>query len=215
MRLFSALLYSVLLLSAAGAHAFRFSEEEAKAKAEAEVGKVAPVEISAACGKRLKQERVLVLIAERGNSGVNAEQGRYSLHFNGIEKRLRAYGMRIYSQAEIKRQIAQAEIDAHFRNDPDAALAAARKLGASLTLRGMISSQSAINPMLKINEVAVNMGFSLAAGAKSLADVNARVDSYSGTDTVGMALKLIDEQADAVVNQLVAGYCVGRGESKK
>jgi len=38
---------------------------------------------------------------------------------------------------------------------------------------------------------------------------------YSGTDTVGMALKLIDEQADAVVNRLVAGYCANRGDTKK
>lgn len=212
MRLPSVLL---LLVFATSAQAFRFSEEDAKAKAEADAGKVAAIEISPACRKRLGGERVLLLIAERGNSGINAEQSRYSLHFNGIEKRLRGYGMRTYSQAEIKRQIAQAEIDAHFRNDPDAALAAAKKLGATLILRGMISSQRGINPVLQINEVAVNMGFSLQAGGKSLADVNAKADSYSGTDTVGMALKLIDEQADAVVNKLVAGYCAGRGDRRK
>jgi hypothetical protein len=212
MRLLSALL---MVLLAASAHAFRFSEEEAKAKAEADAGKVAAIEISPACRKRLGGERVLLLIAERGNSGINAEQSRYSLHFNGIEKRLRSYGMRTYSQAEIRKMIAQAEIDAHFRNDPDAALAAAKKLGATLTLRGMISSQRGINPVLGINEVAVNMGFLLLAGNRSLAEVDAKADSYSGTDTVGMALKLIDEQADAVVNRLVAGYCAGRGDTKK
>jgi len=212
MRLISALL---LLVAAAGAHAFRFSEEDAKAKAEAAAGNVAAIEISPACRKRLGGERVLLLIAERGNSGINAEQSRYSLHFNGIEKRLRSHGMRTFSQAEIKKQIAQAEIDAHFRNDPDAALAAAKKLGATLILRGMISSQRGINPVLKINEVAVNMGFDLQAGSKSLADVSAKADSYSGTDTVGMALKLIDEQADDVVNRLVSGYCAGRGEKRK
>ena len=212
MRLLSALL---MLLVAASAHAFRFSEEDAKARAEADAGKVAAIEISPACRKRLSAERVLLLIAERGNSGINAEQSRYSLHFNGIEKRLRGHGMRTFSQAEIKRQVAQAEIDAHFRNDPDAALAAAKKLGATLILRGMISSQRGINPVLKINEVAVNMGFSLQAGGKSLADVDARADSYSGTDTVGMALTLIEERADAVVNRLVAGYCAARGDKKK
>jgi hypothetical protein len=212
MRLLSALL---MLFIAASAHAFRFSEEEAKAKAEADAGKVAAIEISPACRKRLGGERVLLLIAERGNSGINAEQSRYSLHFNGIERRLRGYGMRTYSQAEIRKMIAQAEIDAHFRNDPDAALAAAKKLGATLTLSGMISSQRAINPVLGINEVAINMGFSLLAGKRSLAEVDAKADSYSGTDTVGMALKLIDEQADAVVNRLVAGYCAGRGDTKK
>ena len=212
MRLLSALL---MLFIAASAHAFRFSDEEAKAKAEADAGKVAAIEISPACRKRLGGERVLLLIAERGNSGINAEQSRYSLHFNGIERRLRGYGMRTYSQAEIRKMIAQAEIDAHFRNDPDAALAAAKKLGATLTLSGMISSQRGINPVLGINEVAINMGFSLLAGKRSLAEVDARADAYSGTDTVGMALKLIDEQADAVVNRLVGGYCAARGDAKK
>ena len=212
MRLLSALL---MLFIAASAHAFRFSEEEAKAKAEADAGKVAAIEISPACRKRLGGERVLLLIAERGNSGINAEQSRYSRHFNGIERRLRGYGMRTYSQAEIRKMIAQAEIDAHFRNDPDAALAAAKKLGATLTLSGMISSQRGINPVLGINEVAINMGFSLLAGKHSLAEVDAKADAYSGTDTVGMALKLIDEQADAVVNRLVAGYCANRGDTKK
>jgi hypothetical protein len=79
----------------------------------------------------------------------------------------------------------------------------------------MISSQRGINPVLGINEVAVNMGFLLLAGNRSLAEAAAKADSYSGTDTVGMALKLIDEQADAVVNNLVAGYCAARGDRKK
>lgn len=214
MRTLPALFCGSLLVLAATAHAFRFSEEEAKAKAEASTAKVAAIEISPECRKRLAREKVLLLIAERGNNGINAEQGRYSLHFNGIEKRLRAYGMRIYSQAEIKRQIAQAEIDAHFKNDPDAALAASKKLGATLSLRGMIASQRDVNPVLKINEVAVNMGFNLAAGQKALADVSAKAESYAGSDTTGMALKLIEEQADTIVNRLMAGYCAGRGEKK-
>jgi hypothetical protein len=214
MRLFPALFAGAALLAAGGAHAFRFSEEDARARTEAAATRPAAVEISPDCRKRLGRERVLLLIAERGNNGINAEQGRYSLHFNGIEKRLNSYGMRTYSQAEIRKMIAQAEIDAHFRNDPDAALAAAKKLGATLTLRGMISSQRNINPVLKINEVAVNMGFDLAAGRQPLAEAAARAESYSGSDTVGMALKLVDEQADTVVSRLLAGYCAARGAKK-
>jgi hypothetical protein len=214
MHMLSVPLAAALLVASVAAHAFRFSEEEAKAKAEASAAKVAAIEISPACRKRLARERVLLLIAERGNNGINADQSRYSLHFNGVEKRLRSYGMRTFSQAEIKKQIAQAEIEAHFRNDPDAALAASKKLGATLVLRGMISSQRGINPVLGINEVAVNMGFNLAAGQKALAEVAAKADSYSGTDTVGMALTLIDEQADGIVNRLLAGYCAARGDKK-
>lgn len=214
MHALPAMLSMALLLSASGAQAFRFSEEEAKTRAEAAAAKVAAIEIPPACRKRLARESVLLLVAERGNNGINADQSRYSLHFNGIEQRLHTYGMRTFSQAEIKKRIAQAEIDAHFKNDPDAALAASKKLGASLSLRGMIASQRDINPVLKINEVSINMGFNLSAGKKTLADVSAKADSYSGSDTTGMALKLIDEQADSIVNRLVAGYCADRGEKK-
>jgi hypothetical protein len=104
--------------------------------------------------------------------------------------------------------VAQAEIDAHFRNDPDAALQAARKHGASLTLRGVISSRRGVNPMLKINEVFINMGFTLVGpDGRYLAEASASSDSYAGGDTVGMAATLINEQADAVVRRLLNGYC--------
>jgi hypothetical protein len=150
----------------------------------------------------------MVLVAERGNNGINADQGRYGMHFQGIDRRLQKYGMRTMGQDEIKKQVAQAEIDAHFRNDPDAALQAARKHGASLTLRGVISSRRGVNPMLKINEVFINMGFTLVGpDGRYLAEASASSDSYAGGDTVGMAATLINEQADAVVRRLLNGYC--------
>lgn len=189
------------------AHAFSFADEEAKDKAAAPKG-VGGAPISAACKERLQKEKVMVLVAERGNNGYNADQGRYGMHFQGIDRRLQKYGMRTLSQEEIKKQVAQAEIDAHFRNDPDAALAAAQKHGASLTLRGVISSRRAINPMLRIPEVYVSMGFTLVApDGRYIAEASASSDSYSGGDTVGMAVTLINEQADGVVRRLLNGYC--------
>ena len=62
--------------------------------------------------------------------------------------------------------------------------------------------------MLKINEVAVHMGFTLvSAGGKTLSNVTAKADSYSGTDTLGMALELVNEQADEAVARLYNDYC--------
>ncbi len=191
------------------ANAFSFGEEEAKDKAAAapRPGSGGPA-IPAACKERLQKEKVMVLVAERGNNGINADQGRYGMHFQGIDRRLQKYGMRTMGQDEIKKQVAQAEIDAHFRNDPDAALQAARKHGASLTLRGVISSRRGVNPMLKINEVFINMGFTLVGpDGRYLAEASASSDSYAGGDTVGMAATLINEQADAVVRRLLNGYC--------
>jgi hypothetical protein len=133
-------------------------------------------------------------------------------HFQSIDRRLRQQGMRTFSQEQIRKQIAQAEIDAHFRNDPDAALAAAKKLGASLSLRGIISSRQAINPVLNINEVAVSMVFTLVGpGGRVISEADAAADSYAGGDTLAMALTLVNEQADGVVGRLVQGYCAASG----
>lgn len=202
-------LVAVSSLCVLPAHAFSFAEEEARDQAAAapRPGSGGPA-ISAACKERLQKERVMVLVAERGNNGINADQGRYGMHFQGIDRRLQKYGMRTLSQEEIKKQVAQAEIDAHFRNDPDAALQAAQKHGASLILRGVISSRRGINPILKINEVYINMGFTLVGpDGRYIAEAGASSDSYSGGDTVGMAATLINEQADGVVRRLLKGYC--------
>ena len=198
-----------LALLAPLSHAFSFAEEEARDKAAAapRPGAGGPA-ISTACKERLQKEKVMVLVAERGNSGFNADQGRYGRHFQAIDRRLQKYGMRTLGQEEIRKEVAQAEIDAHFRNDPDAALQASQKHGASLTLRGVISSRRAINPMLGINEVYINMGFSLVApDGRYIAEAGASSESYAGGDTVGMAATLINEQADGVVRRLLNGYC--------
>lgn len=206
---FRATVIFVALAALAGhASAFSFAEEEAKDRAAAAPKGPSGPAISPACKDRLAKEKVMVLVAERGNNGTNADQGRYGMHFQAIDRRLQKYGMRTMSQEEIKKQVAQAEIDAHFRNDPDAALQAAQKHGATLTLRGLISSRRAINPVLKIPEVYVGMGFTLVAqDGRYVSEASASSDSYSGTDTVGMAATLIGEQADGVVRRLLAGYC--------
>jgi hypothetical protein len=203
----------VFALFATVAHAFKFSDDEASAKVEANEKTRNTVAISAACSKRLKGERVVVLVAERGNNGINADQGRYGMHFRAIDQRLRQQGMRTFSQEEIRKQIAQAEIDAQFRNDPAAAQAAARKLGASLFLRGVITTRREVNPVLKINEVYVNMSFTLAGtNGRVVSEASAKADSYAGGDTLGMALTLVNEQADGVVGRLIGGYCAATGK---
>ncbi|MEO9161405.1 MAG: hypothetical protein ABI349_03230 [Casimicrobiaceae bacterium] len=116
--------------------------------------------------------------------------------------------MRTYPPEGIRRQIAQAEIDAYFRNDPDAALAASRRLGASFVLRGLISSEATRNPMMAVNQVSVNMGFTLTgSNGRVISDTEASSSSYAGTDVDRMALTLVDEKADEVVAKLYADYC--------
>jgi hypothetical protein len=205
---------AVLLLGAAHtALAFKFSDDEEKAKAEsdAKAQRIADL-VSVPCQASLKGKKIMTVIAERTSNGYLTTQSRYGSHFQAINKRLRALGLQTYTQEEIRRQIAQAEIDAYFRNDPDAALVASMKLGANFVLRGLIRTQTGINPVLRIKEVAVSMGFTLvAANGRAISDVDARADSYSGTDTLGMALTLVNEQADEVVAQLYNDYCRNAG----
>lgn len=203
-------------LMCGSARAFKFSEEEEKAKAgdQARGQRIGQL-VSTPCKQRLKNQKIMLVIAERTSNGYNTTQSRYGPHFQAINHRLRALGLKTYTQEEIRAQIAQAEIDAHFRNDPDAAIAASKKLGANFILRGLITTQTGINPVLKINEVAVHMGFTLvSANGRTISNVTARDDSYSGTDTLGMALTLVNEQADEAVAQLYSDYCRSAGNNK-
>lgn len=213
-RLTLAVLYALTLALACGsAQAFKFSEEEEKAKGDdqARAQRIGQL-VSTPCKQQLKNKKIMLVIAERTSNGFNTVQSRYGPHFQAIDHRLRALGLKTYTQEEIRAQIAQAELEAHFRNDPDAAINASKKLGASFILRGLITTQTGINPVLKINEVAVHMGFTLvSAGGKTLSSVTARDESYSGTDTLGMALTLVNEQADEVVARLYNDYCRSGG----
>jgi hypothetical protein len=155
----------------------------------------------------------MVVIGERQSNGViAAQQQNYGRHFQAINSRLRALGLRTFTPEEIRRQVAQAEIDAYFRNDPDAALAASKRLGANFVLRGLISSQATRNPMMAVNQVSVNMGFTLTGSSgRVISNVDANSSSYAGADVQHMALTLVNEKADEVVAELYSDYCRNAG----
>ena len=144
----------------------------------------------------------------QSNGYIAAQQQNYGPHFQAINARLRALGLRTYTPAEIRAQIAQAEIDAYFRNDPDAALSASKRLGANFVLRGLISAQATRNPMMNVNQVSVNMEFTLyGSDGRLISTVEASENSYAGADVAKMALTLVNEKADEVVPALYADYC--------
>ena len=200
-------------------HAQRFSfsqpDDADKQEQAARDARIADA-LSAPCRADLKNKKIMVVIGERQSNGyVEARQQNYGEHYQAINKRLQALGLRTYTPEEIRRQIAQAEIDAYFRNDPDAALSASRRLGASFVLRGLISSQATPNPMIAVNQVSVNMGFTLtASNGRVISDTEARSSSYAGSDVHQMALTLVNEKADEVVAMLYADYCRNAGKPK-
>jgi hypothetical protein len=82
-------------------------------------------------------------------------------------------------------------------------------------LRGLISSQAMPNPMMAVNQVAVNMGFTLtASNGRVISDTEARSSSYAGSDVQQMALTLVNEKADEVVATLYADYCRNAAKAK-
>ena len=197
----------------AHAQGFRFSNEDQSDKAaEADRQARAQYLLATPCREKIKNQKIMVLIGEERNGVIFAGQMNYSSHVNAINQRLRSLGLRTYSPEEIRKQIAQAEIDAYFRNDPDAALSASKRLAAQYILRGLIATHASRNPIVNVNQVSIRMDFTLtAANGRTISQADAKNESYSGRDVSGMALTLINERADEVVGQLYSDYCLKAG----
>ena len=165
-------------------------------------------QLSTPCKASIKDRKIMVLIGERQSNGyIAAQQQNYGAHFNAINNRLRVLGLKTYTPEEIRRQIAQAEIDAYLKNDQEAMLSAAKRLGASFVLRGLISSQAVKNAMMNVNQVDVSMQFTLSGNGQIISETDAHSASYAGADVSRMALTLVNEQADEVVATLYEDYC--------
>ncbi len=206
---------AALFAGSAGAQTpgFKFSNED-KAAEQEKAARDASIaaQLATPCMQRIKNSKIMVLIAERENGQLRTGQERFSRHFDAINSRLRGLGLRTYTQGEIRAQVAQAEIDAYFKNDANAALAASKRLAASYTLKGLITSTATVNPVLKINQVIIGMNFALTGpNGRTLSQVDKRSESYAGADVDGMALTLINEQAEEVVARLYSDYCANAG----
>jgi hypothetical protein len=203
-----------LCVGPAAAQGFKFSQPDEADRVEEEARQSDIAErLSTPCRAGIKDKKIMVVIGEVQSNGViSAQQQNYGRQFQAINSRLRALGLKTYTPEEIRRQIAQAEIDAYFRNDPDAALAASKRLGASFVLRGLITSHASVNPMMAVNQVSINMGFTLTgSNGRVISNVDADSSSYAGADVQRMALTLINEKADEVVSQLYSDYCKNAG----
>ena len=204
----------------AGAQGFKFSNpdpaQEADKAAKAERQQRIDSQLSTPCREQIKNRKIMVLIGEEVNGVVQARQANFGTHVDAINQRLQKLGLRTYSPEEIRRQIAQAEVDAYFKNNPDAALSAAKRLAANYTLKGVISARAMRNPMIPVNQVAVSMRFVLTGSdGRPVAQADAESQSYSGADVQGMALTLINEQAEEVVAKLYGDYCQQPEPSRK
>lgn len=203
------MLAGLLVTSAAHAQGFKFSEHEQSERDQEAQGKARlQALLETPCKAKLKNQKIMVLIGQSENGYINAAQSGFSPHFDAINRRLQAVGLKTATQEQIRAQVKQAEIDAYFKNDADAALSASQRMQAQYVLRGLISTSAGYNRMVNVNQVTVSMAFTLtSASGKVLSQANAQSASYAGQDTSGMALTLINEQAEEVVARLYSDYC--------
>jgi len=203
------LLASMALCGSVLAQGFKFSNEDnADMAREAEQQAKVQALLSTPCKAKIKNQKIMVLIGESRDGYLQAQQSSYSGHFDALNARLQGLGLKTFTQSQITAQIAQAEIDAYFKNDPDAALRASKRLAAQYILRGLITSQAGYNTIVRVNQVSIRMAFTLTdANGRILSQATAENASYAGVDTTGMALTLINEKADEVVAQLYSDYC--------
>ncbi len=203
-------------LLGSAAYGFSFSDDERQSAREkaAKAQKIGQL-LDVSCKDSLKDQKIAVMIAERHSGGkFTVSQSKYSTLFETINQRLRELGLRTYNQQDITRQIADAEIKAYMNNDPDAALSAARKLSANFIIRGVIDSRAHKNPIINVNEVYVDMSFTLTSSSgRTISGTTARSESFAGADTIRVAQILVEEQADEIVAKLYHDFC-RRGGSK-
>lgn len=217
----------IALLTAAGGAAplcadpFRFSTQEQQERAkeqalEAQQALATRQLVSVSCQDKLKNRKILQLVAERSSGHWQTRQEDYAPFFDIIDARLRALGLKTYTQQQIKGRIAQAEMDAYFNNDPDAALAASKRLAADYVLRGEIRTTTGINPVVGVKEVAVDVRLTLSsASGRQLSEVSSHSDAFSGHDTLVTATDLLHREADRLVAQLYNDYCRKADEASR
>ena len=211
--LLTVLFACLAMVSAVQAQGFKFSNQDQTDQAE-EAERQARVSamLLAPCRSKIKNQKIMVLIGETRGGAVQASQSAFSPHFDAINSRLQGLGLKTYTQSQIRAQVAQAEIDAYFKNDPDAAISASKRLAAQYILRGLITTQASRNLAVNVNQVNISMNFTLTgANGKMISQTSAENASYAGQDISGMALTLINERADEVVATLYSDYCKKAG----
>ncbi|MEO7391034.1 MAG: hypothetical protein ABIU58_02600 [Ramlibacter sp.] len=209
MRTSSAILLACWSIAvSAHAQAFKFSNPPAADTAQERRDAVTWAQLNTPCRDRIKNRKIMVIIAEERNGVLAAGQGPYSRHVEAVNSRLKELGLRTFTAEQIRKQVAQEEINAYFKNDPDRALGASRRMAAQYVLRGVIASTATRNAIVNVNQVNVSLDFTLTdASGRPVSTASASNASYAGSDTSGMALTLIEERADEVVARLYSDYC--------
>lgn len=200
----------------AHAQGFKFSDPDPAAKADKDAKDKRDAQVqemlAAPCLKRIRNQKIMVVIAENKDGVISANQAAYNTHVSAINDRLQAVGLSTFTPAQIRAQVAQAEVNAFFKNDADAAISASRRLAAQYILKGVITSSTHRNAIINVNQVSIGMKFTLTgANGRMISQSSASNESYAGHDVAGMALTLVEESAEEVVAKLYSDHCRAAG----
>ncbi len=203
------LILVLVLALPASAWSFSFTEEKQKDSAASQrKASVAAAQLSEPCRAKIKGQKIALVIAERhqGITSVNASNQGDLFHL--LNSQLQAVGLSTITQQEINARVARAEAEAILNNDPDAAIAASKKLGASFFLKGLISARSGANKMVRANEVTVDINLTLSDGSgRVISQVRASGQSWAGSDVIGAAMSVLEDEAGSLVAKLYSDFC--------
>ena len=193
----------------ASSWAFSFSEEAQKeSRARQATSARNQALLSEPCKAKIKGQKIALVIAERHQGLLSVNSSNQGELFHLLNSRLQAVGLSTITQQEITARIARAEAEAILNNDPDAAVAASKKLGASFFLKGLISARSGSNKMVRANEVAVSIQLTLTdSSGRTLSHVSASGQSWAGTDVIGAAMSVLEDEASSLVARLYSDFC--------
>lgn len=203
-------LHSLVLALLPGLVGFNFSEvDDEEAAVEAARARDVEALLATPCSEERLRQRIMLIIAERSTEAgvLNADQSDYTPLFNEVDARLQDLGLRTVTQAEIRSQVAAAELEAYFNNDPDAAIAASKRHATRYVLRGLISSRAERNAVINVNQVAISLDFTLLKQGRRIGAAHVEDASFAGTDTQKRVLSLVRERADEIVAQVYADFC--------
>ena len=159
----------------------------------------------------IKGQTIALIIAEKQPGLQNVNASNQGVLFEALNARLRAIGLNtIHPAVHHCARVARAEAEAILNNDPDAAMAASKKLGDRLLpAKGIISARSGANKMVRANDV--SRGHHAhphrRVGPDSSPQARASGQSWAGSDVTGAALSVLDDEADELVARLYSDFC--------
>lgn len=212
-------------------HSFSFSEYEKEQSGVTR--KLSPNSLSElACPASLKEKKIATMIGERHRDdrlgrdrvytiwksedgknrdyGFGTESSVYGSLIDGLNRAFKQLGLKTYTAGEIHDQIVREEEEAFLNNNLDAALSAAERLSADFMLKGVISTLTQTNKVVKVDELFVTISLSLLdKSGNQLSSTKVSVTTFTDADVGATVQKLVQDQSQTITYQLFADYCKG------